>query len=1340
MRNVWILCLVFSVFLSPLVAAESDSFPYKAFNDKAISELKLGDQFFTEASMKDPATVSAFGIISGTTEETVGKLDLVSHTEGIRGILNCLSSAGTTDAAKTVWDDFLSVSEGSKLKCAGSDGLTQFRAACVVMASKFKPDDFGKIPTNHRVCYNPTISALLDVYRSRASIDDSVLEERIQNTRYSAAYARMKAGSYLYLSEGLGRAYLDLAEMKYRYLSLSEYKRYGDEQLLSDNDRLGLKVLAECVREKAPIGLIISYTERGEFPDESYLRTLSCIRINGASSLEDLQKNWAAMGKAVAGHNIFMKPAYSVVPSRAYDMIVGGTTGVTESFAQDAAASILEIDDFVNGDVGGMRIELKDRFSFKSVSSLSMAQRIVLADVLEKKFHTIYAERIQSVSKWKERAAGFESCVLGEVMGAGFGKVAGVVLRGTSKAPGGWKAVGLVAVVGVTAWGTKETIGSATRLISSYKEIPLNEKISETCGLVSEAFEIGPDLVDALKNLRKKGAALKPDENVHVPPRIKPDGAEPAKTRVQDNTPAQKTATHQTKDVGTPTGNKKAGEDWAASNPDVTAPAQGKIPVSPTGRKQAQKTLETAGVDLPKTVVLQNDLELTALRRKAQSTDPVVAAKAAADLKVKEKQVVKQLFDASFSDPNFRIEFRDGRLTYYPKKPSSKIVPKDVQAAFKRFQAGMKDAEIDSASHLEPHPDGVFTATASDYSDYLGRELKKNWECKNAAAKLASRSELFLGHGQTPDGRVIYFEPTIVCPREDQLFALFRNILHSDPTGPNAIGRTARMRTETIETFRATLDDRRRDLFDQVYAIMDRPKTLKDHVAGFFKKGDAKLDEVLKLRDEIELKAQSDASRKIKEGDDLVTYFSTPRAREDSEYILGVALALDPNLPAGIDPFGTHAELFKSIASTDSALAKNNFQAAVNSKHFGGAGSVGQLGKASFDAGIRIQLRYEKNMAVALLAMNQPRVPNAPTVSSKDFEYILARYGSRTSTSDRAYFKKMNEELSTLAESGLRSRSKQATGVSSVSAPHVDELGNGNHQTMVSGQYPPKPGQKPTEVGYKIGESFKEQDDLIQTAYYKKGTETGLFPETYGVIRYAVPLEHSFYQRGLDAGYKSPWSYKEKPEFRSIYALERIKGKTTDSLYKSIEADLAAGKISVEVAQRKKVQLAEQIAESDAELGLISARDSPDGTREVVAQTDKPLDNMMVNDETGKVVFVDFDVKGTSWQKLEHGIVLDYFHRYNEFGGDTIILEAYLRKQMQKYNSKSQADGEKFSSALKSLSNSGISQSLIEEIMGRIRAQQGIFLSRPNVQAALEDPSAWSGLDEMLRRLVPNDG
>ncbi|MBI5226015.1 hypothetical protein HY994_02115 [Candidatus Micrarchaeota archaeon] len=702
-------------------------------------------------------------------------MQLDVHLGGLRGVLTCAQYATSPQAIKTAWDEISSADSSTlKLNCAQPNKLQPFEGACVAGASRLPVLRYGEVEKPN--CYNPTLAALLQIYREKIPVSDALLEERVQNNLYFAATQRAR----------LGEAYLDLARTKYRYASQKDLKEYADEQLLSNEDRKGIHILAQCVQQKVPLKLFIAYAEAGEFPPEMYLRRLKCVSDNPSATLVELQANWAAMGHAIVGHNILLRSPYASTPSRVYDIVRATDTHL----AQEAADSIIATDLFVNTHLPGLREGQKNRISFKGATGLSLEMRLVLADVLEKKFLKENAGRIQKVKDLKAYAAGLDSCALGEVFGAGFGAVATPVLRAAGNLPGGWKAVGVVATLSLTAWGTIQTISSTTRLISSYKTIPLNEKVSEICGLVSQAIQTAPDAAEMLKALKAKGAKIKIDKADVVPTtpieKIALD---------QEQTPTRTSANQQIEDINTPDGLTKKSGEWVDNNPDNFNPAiQGDRPPSPASRKKAQKTLEESGADLTTTVVEQEKPKLDELHANTKSTDTKIRKAAESDLAVQERLANTRALDAATDGQNAHMSSQSGEpiVVYVPKDKSGYSLKENIVKRFTAFFDATKN-KLKTLVSPKTTPDGTVVFTPSDFA----KAIRK-------AEHSSERMSLLRQAMGTPDVRA-------------------------------STKKLAVLRKTVVGEFKNTLNEKEKRTFDELMSRLYNPETMEEIPGGFQK-------------------------------------------------------------------------------------------------------------------------------------------------------------------------------------------------------------------------------------------------------------------------------------------------------------------------------------------------------------------------------------------------------------------------------------------------------------------------------------------------------------------------
>jgi|GEM_PF-4384434 len=824
-------------------AHAADNFDYVSFNQRAIKEMEREEQFFAEVAAAPNELTKLYGFLPAVSEEDVEKMDLDIHLSGIRGILTCLKSGNP----QTTWAKIAETDSSTlQLTCAGS-GLTAAFSACIAGASRLPPLRYTEVEKPN--CYNPTFAALLQIYREKSAPTDALLEERVQNNLYFTAAQR----------ERLGQAYLDLGRMKYRYASQKELARYADEHLLSDSDRRGLRVLAECLRQKAPIGLFTAYAERGEFPPESYLRSLKCISPHSGAPLEALQANWAAMGHAIAGHNILLRSPYSGTPSRVYDII----RATDKYLAQEATDAILETDKFANVHVPGLKESVKDRISFKGATLLPLEQRIELSYQLENRFLTENQDRIQNVKTLKTIAAGANSCVLGELEGSATGAVASVALRASSKLPGGWKAAGMVATVGLAVYGVKETVGQTINLIKSYKDIPLDETIGEACGVASSIIDMTPDIVEVLKNTRKSGAKVDLDEQPPTPQVEAPGSAKKTETRTQEETPAQTSANNQVKGSDTPAGRNSDAEAWTRSNPTVFTPKNANDkPPSTASRKKAQKQIQEHDPDvLTKKVVEQEKPVLDELEVKKASKNPEVSAKAETELAVKRAEANSRALDAADSDGSTQLSSHGDEevVVYVPKDKSSTSLPKRVVDKLKNFYSTAKD-KLKTLIAPKTTPDNTVVFTPAQ----MANKIRKS-------------------------------------EHSSERMSLLRQALGSPDVSVNA-KKTAVLRKTAIGAYQKTLNPQETRTFIELMGLLYNPKTLEEIPGGLKKARDYYRDKIFVERS------------KFKTGDDEVNFYKT--YPYDETFAQTLLLSVDPQLKR-FDVAGEDNALVRSMVKLD---------------------------------------------------------------------------------------------------------------------------------------------------------------------------------------------------------------------------------------------------------------------------------------------------------------------------------------------------------------------------------------------------------------------------------------
>jgi len=935
-------------------AADPDNFDYVAFNKLAIKELQQEKQFFSEMMESPKALTTVFGFIPAVTDADVENFQLRAHKDGVDGVLECLFSARSADEVRTIWDGISNADESVFDRCAGD--------APTIRKLAFDISQYSGIPvldlkqSANPDYYNPTLAGLIILYRNRVPANPALYEESIQNALYRAAYQRPR----------LGEAYLDLGRMKYRYTRQEGVALYVDEDLLSDNDRLGIRVLARCLRQKAPIGLITAYVERGDIPPESYLRSLKCVADAPHGSLDHLQANWAAMGLAIAGHNVMLRSPYPKTPSRAYDII----RATDKHLAEEAVEAIIETDQFVNVHVAGLRQTVKDRVSFKGTATLPLEQRIELAYSLEKRFLIENKDRLDKVEIWKSAAAGADSCVLGEIQGIGTGAVISGAFRlgaaGISKLPGPWKAVGMVALSGVTAgltyYSVKSTVDQTVHLINAYREIPLNDGIAEACGVASSLIDLAPDSVKLFRSFREQGAKVKLDEQPPIPKAEAPAGAMKVETRVQAETPAQTQATKFVEGIETKEGLETKVEEWTGSDPTVFKPKDPKDkPPSRTVRKKAQKQLQDAGADLPAKVVEEEKPVLDAARQKEKTVEPTEIFTVIQEREALEQGANARVLDAAVPDGRAQLSkvAESTILTYVPKDKSSQSVSARIADKLKSYYESVK-GKLKSISRSKTTDSNSLTHTPADYVDGIARS-------KESSEKLGLFREAFVS-----------------------------------PALPANAKQAAVLRKSAAKAYRETLSERQQHTFDALVGELFNTKSMKERPGGFEKaltryrvlqSGSGAHDLVFGRKLLVSLDpalARFDASgADANLLDDIITFDGTARLTDSTMYSMSLLKAATEGTPmfkdAEIDHLLSVAEAIRGevppelaktmrqriteMSTKLPATYRDSFNAAAKSQGFDvsladvSATSLDRIGSGGFRTAYLIQYRFHGNDA-----------------------------------------------------------------------------------------------------------------------------------------------------------------------------------------------------------------------------------------------------------------------------------------------------------------------------------------------------------------------------------------
>src|SRR3989338_5842553 len=263
----------FVVLASNLLHADvsKDSFDYLKYKELALKELLLEQQALND-QLKD-----------GSLPEMYKSIGIDNYApQNLDGLIRCFQSESTADGFKKMMDglvnlDYSLFSKPTEPSCAGSQKdiietsslLFQSKRLVTEYDSGIEIPDQIDIHTKKQLVFDSVVSALLQLYRAKVTPSASLYEERVSNTVLFLAQRRLNP--YF--------AFIDFGYLKYRYGSHAELVPYLLESRLTDDDRIGLLVLAQCVKDNTPLGPVASYAAQGDSPPDSLLDAMPCLSV-----------------------------------------------------------------------------------------------------------------------------------------------------------------------------------------------------------------------------------------------------------------------------------------------------------------------------------------------------------------------------------------------------------------------------------------------------------------------------------------------------------------------------------------------------------------------------------------------------------------------------------------------------------------------------------------------------------------------------------------------------------------------------------------------------------------------------------------------------------------------------------------------------------------------------------------------------------------------------------------------------------------------------------------------------------------------------------------------------
>lgn len=1130
MKLYWIVALV---FLASFASADifdpvvTDDYDYKAFNDLAIEELEQERAFLKELAEDTAGPRYAFGVFLADYEDELDKFDIVVHRDGVSSILACLYVAGDDAARKKVWDKISTFSkdkDGDWLSCGDLD-LNPYEAsaaAAVAGASKVSVEQIPEleVPFN----YNPVLAVLIQMYLAKETPNKDLVDGRIGDVTLGAAQYREELATAMFV---------DFGRLKYRFSRGAGVRYHFFETLLTDDERWGLSVLAECIRQDDLPREWAAYARNGDFPSDGELYTIAyfhpCVYggktvvsreyLEEKIAIEVIRNRFAALGLAIQGRNVFLaKGSNQARPSIVYDYLFAEN----EEQREEAATSILAIDLFVNQEVAAMRQSVSSRTNFRGIGSLSAAERVILTDVLEKRFLEKNQAKLKKIKVFKAVINAGESCALGVALGEFIGGGIGVVSRVffSPAATPHMRATGVLLLSGFSVWAAYKSAGEAVDLVNTYKDIPLQASLAQGCAVAADLMEFGLQGLShaALKNVKKNAAAVKPDVVPNPKTRALPEGVLPAAQSVPTRSTAQRVADAMGALFSDP-GSIDVGalsRQWADSA--LSRAKDGLDSSVRWVRQRFQEVLSqhpSARQELLDLTSREYKTKLDDLRRQFDNADtPSQKAEITKQLKSAKEEAVGDLFETAITDPRLLlVQARDGswRLVYVPKNPADVGIPRSIVDQFTTFQKSVKDAGVDTfALRATPgtaaNPHGVYIDSLSNYH----------------------------AHFENPDvtlGEKVRMLSDLYTPRQ---------VVGG---GPEVEALMRQTRKQMLDNFRANLPYQD---YDDLTNILDQ------------------------LIDPDTFVGTEDGVAKA-----LQFHFDRAAASDDynTELMTLVIAALDPNIPAGIDPVGRHAAFLTALGSREGIQAsgyvntrrrqladelderltrffenprdEENNKAIENlQKQLRELSEAGGPQEKDF---LRLRREYEEAIILGFVGSTQNPDGLGPHYPAEHLEYLLSTYGFLAEGRE-AFYQRLNDQWRTTLDDAVRRLSGGDLSIDDVRRVAVNrKLGSGGERTAYSITIQTKGGQQFRLVGktgrtdpgevlffeqlkgtghvpevYRViygGEQgFMLQEEVIGKTLRKKLAETPPGPERDAILRAVADLKEELASRGIDIG------------------------------------------------------------------------------------------------------------------------------------------------------------------------------------------------------------------------------
>lgn len=1035
---VFLLLLVAGIFAQ----AATSPFNYQSYKRLALKELYLEKQF-----LADLDRTQNIQIINHVNVER----DVKDSFAGISVLVACLETASSDAQIKSVMDQFVIVYD------AGAD---------VEYNPEYQLPCAGKNTNNLRdVLHSQVAGALIGLYRAKAPPSRSLYEERVSNAILASANGFDDPDVF-----NPDVSIFEFSHLSSRFGSDKDLVPYVLETQLSDDDRIGIRLLAACVKQNAPLGSVASFAVRGELPGAEFLENLPCLKAAGFDKKtftpKDLEQNFIRLANAVMGRNVFLHRNYNVIPSIVKDTMFFTADAqfipVDTSSRDQAVAEILAIDDFVNVHVRAIRASMSHYPTYKGTYKLDPVNKLILTDVLLQKWKLRHVNAIREDAKAKltlqmaeSIADGVTSCATGAVTGEVIGFGVGYVLTASQSIPY-VRAATFTLGAAFIAYSVKDAGDQVVELYKNYKDIPKrSDLVSKLCDTATNVWGFGHGLKfkESFAKARAKGTAIDGEVPVHAAPEI-PKTFVSASVPVQPQTRGQVLANYISTMVQQDVKNLAAAKQYAlqvknwvkskvkkpvAGQPDVPKPPLDGLQQVVSESPQVAQAALAIRVD-----EIKNDPVRTELKKNSESPDPKTAAEARTKLKADDRELIAELLEENGLNERILVsETPSGRqYTYWPERPGTLKVPKDVSNRFSKFLESAKAAGVDV--NAKPHPDGVLLSSGSDVLDQFGKDLKKNWNCKKA---------------RLVGSRTLSFDTVILCPREDALFDQFRRMLRPDPViGGGALlqHRTLASQLVGVSEFRRSLPLEKLQVFDEVYGLLKNPHTFEDVPGG--------VQKVLELRRQ---KAGTDP--------------------EWEDFALKVTLAMDSGLDSSVDVFGRHAKLLQSAASTKPVQAK-------------------KLRDKKDDRGAQeLERDYTADVISAMIDSRDTAhgmYPGEPILSEKGLASVFERYGNANEP-DIALFKDFNSAWTKHLDStvlGLSGSSGKLTLLNQVERISSDRLASGESRVAYLVQVRLKGRAEPVKFVVKVG-PLTADEVALYGAWSQKGFATRVFGQVDGKER-----------------------------------------------------------------------------------------------------------------------------------------------------------------------------------------------------------------------------------------------